>query len=218
MGIVWIQLKDGLANLFDTGLFDVGTIDQRLLPTSVPHDQFGSPLFTATSPGNVVENIAIVTASFARPANTTQYSSGDLIANDTSNLNFQPLAFPISRANGNTVSVRRAHLIKSGVTVTAAKFRAHIYGTWPIPDNGDNGVWLTNKALNYAGSYSFDMTGTDVRVFNDGLQLTALPDIGTELVVQTTTATAIYAALEARDVYTPGNQETFSLTLEYCQH
>ena len=218
MGIVWIQIKDGLANLFDTGMFDVGTIDQRLLPASVPHDQTGQPLFALASPGYVSDVISTTTASFARPGNTAQYSLGDLVANDVSNLAFLPLQFSIVRATGDAVTIKRAHLIKSGATTTAAKFRAHIYGSWPVPTNGDNGAFLTDKALTYAGAYSFDFTDADTRTFSDGLLFSALPDLGTEIVVKSSTSSAIYAALEARDVYVPGNAETFSLTLEYCQH
>lgn len=154
-------------------------------------------------------------ASFTRPADTTAYAVGDLVANSTSAGSVVPLNFitfgetPSPSQNG---IIRRARLTKSGTTVTNAQFRLHVLNSLPVPVNGDNGALSTTKALGYLGYFDFDMTGGTI--FTDGATAIGVPGTGNELGYEFPTSGAIYGLLEARAAYTPASGEVFSAVLE----
>lgn len=165
--------------------------------------------------GEVGGNSAVVIASFDRPADTTAYASGDIVANNTTAGSVTVLSLAAARANDKTGLIRRGRLTKSGTTTTNAIFRAHLYKTSPTPANGDNGAFQTNNALNYIGSMDFDMTGANARAFSDGVKCIAVPSVGAEIIFDPAIGTQnIFALLEARAAYTPASGETFTLALE----
>lgn len=153
-------------------------------------------------------------ANFTRPADTTAYASGDLVANSTTAASVTPLSWVIgsvNRAKGN-IMVRKVRIKKSGTTVTNASFRVHLYETSPTVTNGDNGAWLSIMA-NYMGS--FDVTVD--KVFSDASQGVGTPSTGSEVVLTSLTGNAdktIYGLVEARAAYTPASEEVFTIVLE----
>lgn len=154
-------------------------------------------------------------ASFTRPANTTAYASGDLVANDTDAADVVPLSFTVSSPNrkGATIVVWRGRLKKSGTSVTNASFRLHLYATSPTVTNGDNGAWASIVA-DYLGyiDIAVDKAFSDASQ-GDGVPLSA--GNAAEMIVQLPAGGAtIYGLLEARAAYTPGSAEVFTATLE----
>lgn len=85
-------------------------------------------------------------ASFVRPADTTAYAVGDLVANNTSAGSVTPMSFTVGRDADSGGMIRRIRLRKTGTSVSNALFRLHLYSASPTPSNGDNGAWLTNQA------------------------------------------------------------------------
>lgn len=155
---------------------------------------------------------ARVSASFTRPADTTAYASGDLVANNTTAGSITPMSFAIGRGTSSLGGmIRRVRLRKSGTSVTSASFRLHLYSSSPVPSNGDNGAWLTDSAANYVGA--IDVTCD--KVFTDGASGNGIPLIGSEI---NFTADTYYGLLEARGAYTPASSETFNLLLEVIQN
>ena len=149
-------------------------------------------------------------ATFNRPADTTAYASGDLVANDTVAGNVVPMQF----TGASHMAIRRARIMKSGTGVGGASFRIHIYDLPPTPANGDNGAWLTNGlAPNYQGF--IDVTVD--KVFTDGAGGQGAPTVGQEITIQDPGDQVIYALLEARGAYTPASGETFTVFLELEQ-
>lgn len=142
--------------------------------------------------------------TFTRPANTTQYASGDLVANNATAASVVALAF--SFAGGDRL-IRRAHITKSATGVTSASFRLHLYSTEPEPVNGDNGAWST-PAAGWLGA--IDVTVDTV--FSDGARGVGAPNSGTEINVSNNGT--LYGLLEARATYTPASAETFTVELE----
>src|SRR5262245_6701142 len=214
-----IELKDAFANGFWTRTKDVGDVSNPLhLPCSTPYDIANNPLFTLANPGVFALNEAVLSASFARPGALLTYASGQLIANDPDGTKVTPMSFTVGRASGRSGHCARARLTKSTTTTTNAIFRAHLYGVGPnMPDaaHGDGGIWLSNQAASYIGSFTFDMSGTNGRVFTDGARANAIPDIGASMVLQPAlTSTSVFALLEARGAYAGGSAETFTLDLE----
>lgn len=141
--------------------------------------------------------------TFTRPANTTQYAAGDLVANHATAGSVVALAFP-----SNTPRlIRRAHILKSGTTVTDASFRLHLYSSAPVPANGDNAAWST-PAAGWLGAIDVTVDA----VFSDGARGIGAPNTGTEISVPG--IGAVYGLLEALDTYTPASAETFTVELE----
>jgi len=167
-------------------------------------------------------------ASFSRPANTTQYAVGDMIANTIAGdsgagtSGVVAMNFP-----AGPYIIRRVRLFKNDDDVTAATFRAHFFqgdprATLDEKDTGDNGAFKLSGApiAEYIGSYDLDMTSSPDIYRTNGNACTGVPLNGSELIVpayRTASSAQIgtYALLEARATYTPASGETFTLTIEY---
>lgn len=160
---------------------------------------------------------AVVTATFNRPADTTAYASGDLIANSTTAGSVTPLSLAAARVNAGTGAIRRVRLstTKTGLAGTEV-FRVHLFKNDPSLStgiaNGDNGAFsVKGVAAIHLGI--FDVTLD--RVFSDGSKGVAAPIVGSEILFDAGAGTQnIYALIEARGAYTPASGETFVLALE----
>lgn len=146
---------------------------------------------------------------FTRPANTTAYASGQLVANNTVAGSVVPLTFAAVRGPNGSCTLRRAKIKKSGTSVTNAAFRLHLYKASPTVANGDGGVWSTNQAANYIGSLDVVID----KAFTDGAVGNGVPSVGTDINLSLTQQT-VYGLLEARGAYTPASGETFDVSLE----
>src|ERR1051326_6997470 len=96
-----------------------------------------------------------LSASFARPNDTTAYAAGDLVANSTTAGAVVPLRVDLGNlaAAGHAITgIPRARLTKSGTSPANANFRIHLYEAAPLPQNGDNGAWSTDHAASWLGS------------------------------------------------------------------
>ena len=72
--------------------------------------------------------ISIATASFTRPADTTAYASGDLVANSTTAGSVIPMTFVIRPENRGSM-IRRARIKKSGTSAKVSPW-ALMAGGW----------------------------------------------------------------------------------------
>lgn len=144
-----------------------------------------------------------VTASFTRPANTTAYTAGDLVANDVDAGDVVPLAF--GTGNGG-IRIKSVQITKTDETdVTASDFSLHLFGSSPTVANGDNGALSYNHSNKFA-DIEFDtmVAATDVAwAMANGLDL------------NWNTTGYIYGLLEADGAYSPASAEVFSVTLVF---
>jgi len=169
--------------------------------------------------GEVGARFAEVGDSFTRPANTTAYASGDLVANSTTAGSVAPLEFPVGRIEGGNGAVQSVTLrsnrtgLSAGSPPANASFRLHLYRASPTPANGDNDAWLTDQGDDYLASIDVSMD----RAFNDGAAGTAVasPEIPFDLPAGETT---IYGLLEARAAYTPASAEVLEVELRVRQN
>lgn len=155
----------------------------------------------------------IVCAAFTRPADTTAYASGDLVANSTTAGSCLPITVPIGAGPGQKGMVRRVDLVKSGTSATNAAFRVHLYDAAAAITfaNGDNGAWSTNRVASYLGYCDI----TAMQSFTDGCSGQGASAVGYEINFRLPASVAqIYAVLEARGAYTPASAETFTLSVE----
>jgi hypothetical protein len=155
-------------------------------------------------------------ATFTRPADTTAYASGDLVANSVTAGSVTPLSWELFNQSRDGVNIlRRLRFKKSNNSTTNASFRVHFYTTAPTVTNGDNGAWLSSEA-GYLGSVDVTVD----KAFNDSTGPAVgvgVPNAGSEinfLVTGGTSKHVLYALVEARAAYTPVSGETFTLTPE----
>lgn len=175
--------------------------------------QLDSSGATRIAPPNAIVQGGTIT----RPADTTAYSSGDLIANSTTAGSVTPVACPVGRVNGGTGCIRRVRLSTShtGLAGTEA-FRVHFFKNDPTLSsgiaNGDNGAFSVNGVAAIHLGY-VDITLD--RVFRDGSKGIGTPAAGSEITFDCNTSTTnIYALLECRGAYTPASGEVYSIAAE----
>lgn len=151
------------------------------------------------------------TATFTRPADTTAYASGDLVANSTTAASVVPMSWlPPGKPVFDIPAIK---LETNNATVTNGAFRVHLFLTTAptIATAGDNGVFATNVTgkASWFGSYD----GTLIGFANGGVALC----VPTEGVIRPDLLAApgdyIYGLVEARGAYTPASGEVFVATL-----
>lgn len=190
-----------------------------LFPSSIGQKaKTGSLSVVLASDDNAVTaagRTAVVSATFTRPADTTAYASGDLMANSTTAGSVTALSFTAARVAAGSGMIRRARIRKSTTTTTNASFRLHFYQvTAPTVTNGDNGVWLSNGVANYMGFIDITVD----KAFSDGSAGQGAPTNGAELNFSLSSGQTVHGLLEARGAYAPGNAEVFNIDLEVLQN
>lgn len=151
--------------------------------------------------------ISVASGNFTRPADTTAYASGDLVANSTTAGSVVPVTLAnVASGAGMSAQVRRVRIRKSGATITNGNFRVHLFAsTAPTVSSGDNAaIVIATGAANYLGQVDVTLSQT----FTDG----GFGATATEINlygVQT-----VYALLEARAAYTPASAEVFTVSIE----
>ena len=163
----------------------------------------------------------VVSAQFDRPADTTAYASGDLVANNTTagSVTALTFSFPSDNTPGNSTAladksilrIERVLMSKSGTGVTNAAFRIHLLtqnpaATSPVGiTNGDNGIFSVNKA-GYVGYIDI----AAMNAMKDGAVGFAWPTGP----MTSPEEASLFGFIEARGAYTPGSAETFTVTVE----
>lgn len=170
-------------------------------------------VFSTTSANSEVR----LSTSFVRPADTTAYAVGDLVANNTTAGSVVALTFANAvRTAGDCVRIERARITKTSTPLTNAIFRLHLFETVPVPSVGDNaafdssGALSTTGALVYAGAVNVTMGMSG----SDGATGRGVPDFGAGITLSPTSGTSIFGLLEAQGAYTPVSGETFAVILE----
>lgn len=151
-------------------------------------------------------------ASFTRPADTTQYSIGDLIANSTTAGSVTPMSFALGGNNNpGCTRITRFRISKSGTGVTTAQFRLHLYSALPTVANGDNGAWSSSQAANYLGALDGPAT---LKAFTDGAADVGGATAGSEMMIRLNAGQTLFGLLANLNTYTPASAEVFTVTLE----
>lgn len=147
-----------------------------------------------------------VSSAKTRPADTTAYASGDLVANSTTAGSVSPFSWQ-QRGSLIDSAINRIILHKTATSVTNASFRMHLFSATQPVTNGDNGVFAPTTVTNWIGS----LTGTFAIAGTSGSVCILVPDDTNTILVRGDT---LYGLLEARGAYTPASAEVFTATLE----
>lgn len=146
--------------------------------------------------------------TLVRPADTTQYAIGDLVANSTTAGSVSLLRF------GNIDGVIETMTLRKTTNVTtAAAFRLWLWAA-PAADtlftltvtNGDNGAFVPSTWENFIGRLS--CTAMEASPVAAGAWARLAPDDGSRYLV---TGQRLFGLLEARGAYAPGSAENFIL-------
>lgn len=154
-----------------------------------------------------------VGATFTRPANTTAYASGQLVANSVTAGSVVPMQFSAARVAAGTGMVRRARIStsKTGLAGTEV-IRLHLFKLLPTPVNGDGAAFSVNGIAAIHIGY-FDVTMD--RVFTDGSKGFGVPAVGSEITFDAAAGSQIiYGLLEARGTFTLDSAGTLNVALE----
>jgi len=145
-----------------------------------------------------------------RPANTTAYVAGQLLANSTTAGSVTYPTIAAARANDQAGTILRLRLKKTGTTLTNGIFRVHLYNSQPTVTNGDGATWLTTTA-GYVGAFDVTMT----QAFSDSAMGIGVPSSGSGVAFAPATGTQnLYYLIEARAAYTPASAEVFTPYVE----
>lgn len=181
------------------------------VPVEFPSDQ--APLATK---GNTITQAA--SSTITRPADTTAYTSGDLVANSVTagsvaNLQFTTLA----RVSGGSGLIVGAKIQKSTNSITNAAFRLHLFATAPTYTSAGDNSAISTVLVASAKSYLGYIDITAMVAFSDVAWGSGAPDNTRGSIPYVATAQIIYGLLEARGAYTPGNAEVFTVVLDALQ-
>lgn len=214
--------KDGAGITQTFGSIDTGVYH---IPKHILVDSTGAPIigrqtmaasFPAVLPSDMPllgMGLLVPSDNFTRPADTTPYAHGDLVANDVDAADVVVLSFTVARFAAGAFRIHRGRLLKTTTLLTNATFKLHLYSAAPSIANGDNAAWSTTLAA-YLGALQVTVD----RAGSDGSYGDLLPFNGVPISHKLSSGSSIKGLIEARPgsgaTYTPGNAEVFTATLE----
>jgi hypothetical protein len=159
----------------------------------------------------------LVRSTITRPADTTTYASGDLVANSTTAGSVTPFAFT-QDGYAQPVKISR-FIMRSSNDITANKnFHLFLFGgASPVVTNGDNGafaVTAANGMNNFGGVF-----GSTAALITGGgaVQYFYPMDSAATFVngwLEQHFTLPFYGLLRAQAAYVPASAETFTITAE----
>lgn len=166
---------------------------------------------SGTNPNYVAGRVTRVASSFTRPADTTAYASGDIVANSTTAGSVAPMVFDVGTSQG----VVRAAGFKTSNTALASgsTFRLHMWSQAPTVAGGDNAaVFAVGAGLATSAGYLGYIDVSVDTYFSDASfgRAAAMADIHFDL----GGSTLLYGLFEARGAISPGSASTITGAIE----
>lgn len=156
-------------------------------------------------------------ATLTRPADTTQYAAGDLVANSTTASEVTNRVFTFPRFRG-PLRIRKWLLEKTDNDVTSAAFLLHLFSSAPTYTSaGDNGAFAT-VGQSLTGTYIGTLTIAGMYGSSTFAHGQGVPVVGDYVTWEPAWGTAaelsLYGVMVANGTYTPTSGGTFKNTLE----
>ncbi|WP_230770725.1 hypothetical protein [Sphingomonas sp. Leaf4] len=177
---------------------------------------------TTPLPAYMPGGLTVVSASLTRPADTTAYAAGDLVANNVAAGAVVPIELTeVTRAGVEAIRIERVRLRKTSSALVGAVFRVHLFRRVPVVTAGDNAAFDNGAGLlsladitGYVGSADIIMD----RAAAIGAIGMGLVNGGGGITCETGAVVgkerSLWALIEARGAYTPAAGETFALMIE----
>lgn len=160
----------------------------------------------------VLQQVSHAVASITRPADTTAYADGDVVADSTSAA--AVLKFHGVCGDGEGAIIRSATLSSSVLPGTKLSADLWLFHTAPTSYGNDNAAFALSDAdvLNCVGVIALD--GTVAANIKAGTLNYIVVNQGLALAVKgLTTDRALYGVLVARNAYTPASAEVLTIKL-----
>lgn len=159
-----------------------------------------TPCFVPSVPANP-------TSTLTRPANTTAYASGQLIASSTTAGSVVVPSFTIQGGRG---FIPRLRLSTNVTTGWAGPLTVTLWRTAPTYTNGDGGTYaVATGAASRLAQYTCTLTQ-----YGDGASGECSITIGNFLTASLPSGTSVYWDMQAGGALTPISGQTFTLTAE----
>jgi hypothetical protein len=148
--------------------------------------------------------------TITRPADTTAYASGDLVANSTTAGSVTPFTFSaVARAVGYRSRILRTGLLVSQALLTNGTFRMHYFSSLPTVTNGDNGALdVATNLSTYLGYHEIILSALGTGQGAHGWGTGILGNTSGQLDFQSVASAAVFGLLEARAAYIPTSAMT----------
>ena len=171
----------------------------------------GSVTIDSSSPVSVAGNLAVVSAEFTRPSDTTAYAVGDVVASSTSAA--APLQISgCARVNAGSGYIVGVELIADQKSITPA-FRVHVFNAAPTQSNdnaahrllyADASKRVAEIVLSAMSTPSDTTNSTCSRIFDGNARIPFVCAAGT---------TTLWFVFETLTAFTPANGGKFTLRL-----
>ena len=172
------------------------------------------PQQSVYTPGGIA---TIASATMTRPADTTAYAAGDLVANSTTAGSVTGLVFSAAVRLNENYRIEALRLRKSDPSLTNASFRVYICRALPTLTVGDNGAFNASGVL-ALDSIQHVIEWFDVTMARSGVAGAfgrGVPNIGGAVALSPVDpSTTLYGLIEATAAYTPASGEAFNCILE----
>lgn len=155
---------------------------------------------------------AIIETGYTRPADTTQYAAGDVVAESTSAATI--LTFPVARTETGAGVIRAATFVDSSAEATKPDFDLYLFDTTVVMEQ-DNAAWAPSDTemktclgvISFAGTNFKTGNGNGI-IHVNGLHIPFVTQGGVNL----------YGIVVARNTYTPVSGEQFLFRLHVEQY
>jgi hypothetical protein len=155
--------------------------------------------------------IRTISGSFTRPADTTAYASGDLMANSTTAGSVDAITVRgWGQTTGSGSFIHQVRIRKSGTSVTTCTIRVHLLTADPATvTNGDNAAFSISGSSDWLCSFDVPVT----QAFTDGA--CGLLIVSDPVPIRVAGASqTLFALCEARSAYTPASGEVFTVLFD----
>jgi len=158
----------------------------------------------------------LVRSRITRPADTTAYAAGDLLANSTTAGSVTPFTFTHDGVV-QPVQVSRFIMKSSQDTITNKNFQLYLFGTSPVVTNGDNGAFAVTAAN--GGNTLGGVYGSSVAVATGGgcinylYPMDAAGTFANGWIPQVFTL-PFYGLIKVNAAYAPASAEVFEIAAE----
>lgn len=162
----------------------------------------------------------ISSTSFNRPADTTAYSAGDLIANvTTTSPQITPLTWLVSFNNDDLVAISRFKLRTNDAAFAGKQVNLWLFESLPVLGVGDNGALASGAQVSesdFIDKIAFTLGST---AFSDGwITGFAVPSISSLLIARPVSGgKTLFGILESVGAVTPGSGKTWTARLEIAE-
>jgi len=159
--------------------------------------------------------VANPSSTLTTVANTTAYSAGDLLANNSTAGSVTPPSLTVGRVAASQVKLNRFRLRSAGTNLSGVNILVDLWSSAPTFTNGDNGAYAV--ATSGAGAYWLGQLTFAMQQLGDaGVAAAVLPD-GPMLLKLAAGVTDIYWSAQILSALSKTSAQAFTLTAEVEQ-